>query len=101
MGGRIREIADPADLAVAAAELLGNRFGVSRAGYGTIDLENETIIIDKDCEAPGIKSVVWDAEFQELRLVLRGLEARRHLLSKAGPRTGRHAGALRAISAQV
>jgi hypothetical protein len=54
LGDRIREINDPEALAFAAAELLGQALAVSRAGYGTIDTQSETITIERDWNAPGI-----------------------------------------------
>ncbi|TGW04454.1 histidine kinase, partial [Mesorhizobium sp. M2D.F.Ca.ET.145.01.1.1] len=65
LGDRIREIEDPRELAYAAAELLGRHLEVSRAGYGTIDLEDESISIDRDWNAPGIKSLAGTLKFRD------------------------------------
>ena len=53
---RLREPGDTADLAYASAQILGEALGVSRAGYGTIDSDAETITIERDWNAPGIAS---------------------------------------------
>ena len=49
----------------AAAELLGRELEVSRAGYGTIDLAAETISIDRDWNASGIKSLAGMLHFRD------------------------------------
>ena len=45
LNDRFRDLEDPADIAFAAAEMLGRSLNVSRAGYGTIDPQAETITI--------------------------------------------------------
>ncbi|GAO37867.1 hypothetical protein SCH01S_01_00300 [Sphingomonas changbaiensis NBRC 104936] len=37
LNDRFRDLEDPAEIAYAAAEVLGRSLNVSRAGYGTID----------------------------------------------------------------
>ena len=55
---RLRTLDEPAELAFAAAEVLGRTLDVSRAGYGTVDPRAETISIERDWNAPGIESLV-------------------------------------------
>jgi hypothetical protein len=62
---RFRDVEDPADLAYAAAEIMGRVLEVSRAGFGTIDPIAETITIDRDWNAPGIKSLAGVLHFRE------------------------------------
>lgn len=57
LGDRSRDLTGPADFAYAAAEILGRTLGVSRAGYGTVDTAAETITIERDWKAPGIRSL--------------------------------------------
>lgn len=52
----IRDHQAPGDLAYAAAEILGRALGVSRVGYGTIDPDAETLRVERDWTAPGVKS---------------------------------------------
>ncbi|MBI0475444.1 response regulator [Sphingomonas sp. MA1305] len=54
LNDRLREPGDAADLAFAAAEILGRLFEVSRVGYGTIDRAAETIVTERAWCAPGI-----------------------------------------------
>ncbi|TJX74947.1 MAG: GAF domain-containing protein, partial [Mesorhizobium sp.] len=103
LGDRIREIADPADLAYAAAELLGRHLGVSRAGYGTVDLEKETISIDRDWNAAGIKSLAGTLQFRDYGSYIEDLKRGELVIfedAETDPRTSDRAGALEAISAR-
>jgi PAS domain S-box-containing protein len=103
LGDRIREIGDPGELAYAAAELLGVHLDVSRAGYGTIDLQRETIFIERDWNAPGIKSLAGTLQFRDYGSYIEDLKRGETVIfedAEADPRTQDHAAALKAISAQ-
>jgi hypothetical protein len=65
LNDRVRNLTDSADVAFAAAEILGRTLGVSRAGYGTIDRTAETISIERDWNAPGIKSLAGVLHFRD------------------------------------
>ncbi|MGV8917973.1 MAG: ATP-binding protein [Pseudomonas sp.] len=65
LGDRIRDLDDTAALAFAAAEILGRALQVSRVGYGTIDPVAETITIERDWNAPGIKTIAGVLNFRE------------------------------------
>ncbi len=104
LGDRIRDLDDPADLAFAAAEIMGRTFGVSRAGYGTVDLAAETITIERDWNAPGIRSLAGVLQFRDYGSYIDDLK-RGHLVifadSRLDPRTAATAAALEAISARA
>ena len=53
----IRDLDDPQDLVFAASTILGETLNVSRASYGTIDPDAETLTVDKDWLAPGVESL--------------------------------------------
>jgi PAS domain S-box-containing protein len=100
---RFRELDDPADLAFAAAEALGRALEVSRAGYGTIDPVAETITIERDWNAPGIRSLAGVLNFRDYGSYIEDLKRGVTVaISDAGkdPRTRADAEALKAISAQ-
>ena len=59
LGARIRELSDPAEIAFEAGGILARTLGVSRGGYGVIDPREETITIERDWNAPGVR--VWPA----------------------------------------
>ena len=104
LGDRIRDLDDPADLAFAAAEIMGRSLGVSRAGYGTVDLGAETITIERDWNAPGIRSLAGVLQFRDYGSYIEDLK-RGALVTFADarldPRTAATAAALEAISARA
>jgi signal transduction histidine kinase len=55
--GQIGEITEPHAIEFAAVEILGDVLKVSRAGYGTIDVLNETLHVQKDWTAPGVETL--------------------------------------------
>lgn len=48
-----RDLDEPADIAHAAAEVLGKTLGASRVGYAAIDHDAETLHVGSDWTAPG------------------------------------------------
>ena len=103
LNDRIRELDDPADVAYAAAEFLGRTLKVSRAGYGTIDPEAETIVIERDWNAPGIQSLAGKLHFRDYGTYIDDLKRGETVVfadAEKDPRTAATANALKAISAQ-
>ena len=104
LGDHIREIADPDDLAYAAAELLGRSLKVSRAGYGTVDTSAETITIVRDWNAPGIVSLAGVLHFRDYGNYIEDLKRGETVIcadAEKDPRVGDRAPALEAISARA
>lgn len=103
LNDRFRTLEDPSDIAFAAAELLANVMQVSRAGYGTIDSASETITIEKDWNAPGIKSLAGTLHFRDYGSYIEDLKRGETVIvadAYLDPRTAPTADALKAISAQ-
>jgi PAS domain S-box-containing protein len=103
LGELIRDIEDPDQLAYAAAELLGRELDVSRAGYGTINVAAETISIERDWNAPGIKSLAGTLHFRDYGSYIEDLKRGETVIftnAETDPRTAETADALKAISAQ-
>ena len=50
-----RTLETPADVAGAAAAMLGRMLEVSRAGYGTVDPAGEMLVVEHDWHAPGLE----------------------------------------------
>ncbi|HET9484000.1 MAG TPA: PAS domain-containing protein, partial [Xanthomonadales bacterium] len=104
LGDRFREFAEPADISYAAAELLGRALGVSRAGYGTVDLAAETIHIERDWNAPGTDSLAGVLHFRDYGSYIEDLKRGETVVfadAEKDPRTRDTAAALKAIHAQA
>lgn len=100
---QFNELVDPADIAYAAAEMLGKTLDVSRAGYGTIDPISETIVIERDWNAPGIKTIAGTLHFRDYGTYIDDLKRGETAVVEdayVDVRTRDTADALKAISAQ-
>jgi PAS domain S-box-containing protein len=103
LGDRIRQIADPDELAYAAAEILGRELEVGRAGYGNIDMAAETIRIERDWTAPGVPSLAGTLQFRDYGSYIEELKRGETVICSdalTDPRTADNAEALRGIDAQ-
>jgi PAS domain S-box-containing protein len=102
LSDRLRVLDEPSDIAFAAAEMLANIMDVSRAGYGTIDAENETITIEKDWNAEGIRSLAGTLHFRDFGSYIEDLKRGETVVisdARQDPRTAATADALEGISA--
>ncbi len=101
---RIRDLDDPAELAFAAARILGETLHVSRAGYGLIDPQTETIRIERDWNAPGVSSLAGTLHFRDYGSYIDELLQGKTVViddATTDPRTRTNADALKKISAQA
>jgi len=101
---RFNQLTDPADIAFAAAEMLAKVHNVSRAGYGTIDLVAETITIERDWNAPGVKTIAGVLNFREYGTYIDDLKRGETVVvadAEQDPRTRATAEALKAIKARA
>ncbi|MBB3844601.1 PAS domain S-box protein [Xanthomonas arboricola] len=62
---RIRDLSDPGEIAFAAAQVLGEMLGASRAGYGDVDEQAETIKIERDWNAKNVISLVGTHRYRD------------------------------------
>ena len=102
LGDRIRDLTDIGEISYVSSEILGRALGVSRAGYGVIDTDAETITIDRDWNAPGVTSIAGVLRFREYGTYIEDLKAGRTVtITDAGQdqRTSDKADTLRAIAA--
>jgi PAS domain S-box-containing protein len=53
----VRDLEDPADIAYAAAEVLGRTLGSSRVGYSAVDHDAEILHTNRDWTAPGVETI--------------------------------------------
>lgn len=101
---RFRDVEDPDEIAFTAAEMLGQRLGVSRAGYGTIDKQAETIRIERDWNADGVPSIAGVLNFRNYGSYIDDLKAGRTVVvedAEQDPRTRDNAARLKEICAQA
>lgn len=97
------QLGDSADLAYAAAEKVGRTLEVSRVGYGVVDLRAETISIERDWNAEGIKTLAGVLHFRDYGSYIDDLKRGETVVftdATRDPRTAAKADALIAISAQ-
>ena len=102
VGNLLRELEDPSEIAYRVAEVLGRTLRVSRAGYGTIDPVAETITVERDWNAPGIKTLAGVLRFRDYGSYIDDLKVGVTALvadARTDPRTAGSADALAAISA--
>ncbi|KQW82661.1 histidine kinase [Brevundimonas sp. Root1279] len=65
LGDALRDLTDAQEIAYASSRVLAEALGVSRAGYGVIDTEAETITIERDYNAPGVHSLAGTLQFRD------------------------------------
>jgi len=100
---RIRDSIHPEDIEFEAACVLGETLGVSRAGYGTIDCTTETIVIERDWNAPGIATLAGVLNFRDYGSYVENLKLGQTVVVadvEQDARTRASAAALTAINAR-
>lgn len=102
LSDRIMDLDDVGEISHVASEILGRTLDVSRAGYGVIDRIAETITIERDWNAPGVKSIAGTLQFRDYGSYIDDLKAGRTVAIAdvaADPRTVDAADVLAAIDA--
>ena len=61
----LRDQTDAAEIAHTSARILAKALNVTRAGYGVMDLDAETITIDRDYNAPEVTSIAGVLQFRD------------------------------------
>ena len=61
----LRDLTDPEEIAATSSAILAHALGVTRAGYGVMDMEAETITIARDFNAPGMTSIAGTLHFRD------------------------------------
>lgn len=99
-----RDLDHSADISHAAAEVLGETLGVSRAGYGMVDPVNETITIERDWNAVGVTTIAGTLQFRAHGTYIEDLKRGETVSvddSRLDPRTAQTSAVLEAISARA
>jgi PAS domain S-box-containing protein len=61
----VRDLNTPEDIIFYASVILGETLGVSRVGYGTIDPDAETLTVERDWNAPGVKTLAGTLKLRD------------------------------------
>jgi PAS domain S-box-containing protein len=65
LGDRLRDLRDPAEIAGAAAEVIGRALGADRAGYGTVDPAQEAFRVERDWTAGRVAGLAREHRLAE------------------------------------
>ncbi len=104
LSDRFRELTDPIELAYAASEVLGRTLNASRCGYGTVDLENELVRIERDWRQPGVLSLAGLHRFRAYGDYIEEMKRGQTVVfsdTETDPRTRGRTESLRAIGVQA
>jgi PAS domain S-box-containing protein len=99
LGGPVREIADPDEIARAAGRLIGHALGIERGGYATLDPLGRTLSIGGDYRPEGARALAQTYDVSGLGPCVEALQRGQTLaIDDCGqdPRTAACAAALRA-----
>jgi len=103
LGDRLRDVADKGEISRIAAEIMGRTLGLSHAGYGQVDPDAETILVDQDWTGPHLVSLTGLHHFRTYGSYIQDLKAGHDVVIadiSRDPRTARDADALAAINAR-
>ena len=104
LGSIFRDELDTADLSYAAGKMLGETLGVSRAGYGTIDADAETLTVERSWNAPPVAPLSGPLRLRDYGSFVEDLKRGQTVVfsdSDLDPRTAAASPALKAIGAQA
>jgi PAS domain S-box-containing protein len=100
----LRDLEDPEEITYAAAEILARTLEVSRAGFGIVDRDEETITIARDWNAPGVQTLAGVLNFRDYGSYIEDLKRGETVSfsdAREDPRTVATAPTLEAISARA
>ena len=103
LSDRLRSLTDPGEITHASCEILGTALKVSIVGYGVVDKAAETIAIERDWTAPGIKTLAGVLNFREYGSYIDELKQGLTVIigdTKTDPRTQATAESLKGIGVQ-
>ncbi|WP_375380707.1 PAS domain-containing protein [uncultured Sphingomonas sp.] len=104
LGDALRDGTEPAAMAYAAAEVIGRTLQVDRVGYGLVDPMAETITIERDWNAPGVRTIAGQLHFRDYGSYIEDLKRGDTAIvedARLDPRTSATAPALEAIAARA
>ena len=99
-----RTLETPAELAGAAAGILGRTLEVSRVGYCTVDPARQTLLVEQDWHVPGLAPLSGEFRLAEFALVTDAAMRNERVVVtdvRHDPRTAARAAALAALGTQA
>ncbi|MFC5342710.1 PAS domain S-box protein [Brevundimonas staleyi] len=96
----LRDLTDPEEIAATSSAILADALDVTRAGYGVMDMDAETITIARDFNAPGMTSIAGTLRFRDFGSYIDDLARGETVLvtdTRTDPRTAATADALAGI----
>jgi PAS domain S-box-containing protein len=100
----LRDLEDPEEITYAAAGVLGHTLEVSRAGFGIVDRDEETITIARDWNAAGVETLAGVLNFRDYGSYIEDLKRGETVSfsdAREDPRTAATAPTLEAINARA
>ncbi|MFK5600647.1 PAS domain-containing protein [Methylobacterium sp. HMF5984] len=104
LGDRLRDVGDKGEISRVAAEVMGRTLELSHAGYGQVDPDAETVLVEQGWTAPGLASIAGLHRFRAYGSYIRDLKGGRDVVIDdigSDPRTADDAEALAAISTRA
>ena len=104
LGDRLRNVSDKGEIAYVAAEIMGQTLGLSRAGYGAVDDESETIAVAPDWTLSGLPHLAGKHRFRDYGSYIENLKAGESVIINdvsQDPRTAADATAWASIGVQA
>lgn len=74
LGDRLSHLTDTESMAMAAADLMAKALDATRAGFGIVNLSDETVVMQPEWTAPGVASVAGLHHFRDYGSFLNDLK---------------------------
>ena len=103
LNDQLQDLDHTADISFLAAQVLGETLGVSRAGYGLVNRADETIVIERDWNAPGVNTLAGTLLFRDYGSYIEDLKRGETVIvedSRLDSRTAATSAVLEAINAR-
>jgi two-component sensor histidine kinase/PAS domain-containing protein len=104
LGDKLREFEDVGSMAFQSAELMARALGATRAGFGTVNPVEETVVMQPDWRAPGVSTLAGLHHFRDYGSFIDDLKSGTTVLIAdvtTDPRTRDHAQSLIDIGIRV
>ena len=104
LGDRLRDLDDVESMAIAAADLMAKALDATRAGFGIVNIGAETVLMQPEWCAPGIRSLAGLHDFRDYGTFINDLKLGQTVIVEdvtTDPRTRDNAQALLDINIRV